>query len=321
MAARACSVCHNAAGNRPFRAREMMFGLRDEFDYVQCGGCGCVQIEQVPEHLERYYPSEYYPGVAEWIASSGVKRKLRHERAKYCLSGSGLFGRPTCGIFGQPDYYVWLGRCGADFSSRILDLGCGSGELLGCLYRDGFKDLTGVDPFVKKSTNYSEGFRILKQDIYGLEGKFDLIMLHHTFEHLPEPLAVLKHLHNLLDRDGHLIIRIPVASSHAYRTYGSNWAQLDAPRHLFLHTYASMNILTGKAGFKVAEVVCDSDEFQFWASEQYLRDIPLKDRRSYSVNPAGSAFSPGEILAFRRAAAELNAKLDGDSACFYLVRN
>jgi hypothetical protein len=81
-----------------------------------------------------------------------------------------------------------------------------------------------------------------------------------------------------------------------------------------------MQLLAGDAGFRLADVVWDSNEFQFWASEQYARDIPLRSERSYGVNPANSVFSNADIQRFRWRASELNASGQGDSACFYLLK-
>src|SRR5206468_2718584 len=55
-----CRLCGNDAGNRAFVAREMMFGLREAFDYFECAACGCLQIAQVPRDLSKYYPPQYY---------------------------------------------------------------------------------------------------------------------------------------------------------------------------------------------------------------------------------------------------------------------
>ena len=323
-----CSICHNVSGNKTFAAREMMFGYRDKFDYLECNSCGCLQLQCSPKDLERYYPSNYFPNPRLASKRASLKSFLRRQRAKYCLEGSGLlgrllvkkWGRPKSSIFGRPDYYQWLARCGIGFSSKILEVGCGSGVLLLQMQDDGFTDLTGVDPFIDETVTHSEVLRILKDEIYNLSGAFDLIMLHHTFEHMPEPAKVLQQLHRLLNHERYVLIRIPVAGSFAYRTYGANWAQLDAPRHLFLHTLKSMEILANDAGFEIADVVFDSDDFQFWASQQYMRDIPLKDRNSYAVNPERSLFSREQINTFKERASELNAKNDGDSACFYLFK-
>jgi SAM-dependent methyltransferase len=324
----ACSICGNAAGNREFTAREMMFGRRDRFVYVECAGCGCVQLKTVPDDLSPYYPDTYLDIAAHYTPRGALVRYLRHHRARHWLHGGNPLGRLLTAIFGEPqgigfgivNPYVWLRQCGIGFDSEILDVGCGSGALLLMLRDDGFRNVEGVDLFIRESLSYKNGVRILKGDIYGIYKQYDLVMLHHSFEHMPEPLAVLQQLHRLLRPSRFVVIRIPVASSFAYRKYGADWVQLDAPRHLFLHTVKSMELLAAASGFRIVDVTHDSTEFQFWASEQYCDDIPLRDERSYLSNPDMSIFSPAQIADFRRAADGLNRKGDGDSACFYLQR-
>jgi len=303
----------------------MMFGFRDTFPYMECACCGCVQLMEAPPDLDRYYPREYFPDASRSEASA-AKKRLHHERAKYCLQGHSvigrmlvtLLGRPKASIFGTPDYYAWLSKCGIDFSSSVLDVGCGLGPLLVRLHNDGFRNLVGVDPFIDESIHCGPGLDVLKCDLSEVDGEFDLVMLHHTFEHIATPAVALRHVCRVLKPGGHALIRIPVASSLAYARYGANWAQLDAPRHHFLHSLKSIRLLANQAGLHMDDVVFDSTEFQFWASEQYLRDIPLRDDRSYAVNPAASLFSDEQIVRFRQRSIELNACGEGDSACFYL---
>ena len=185
---------------------------------------------------------------------------------------------------------------------------------------DGFSDLTGVDPFIRETTSLRKGLRLIKGEIFNLNEQFDLVMLHHTFEHMPAPQKALAQIHGLLRPGRYAVIRIPVAPSFVYEKYGANWAQLDPPRHLYVHSVESIRILAQQVGFEVAEVTFDSNEFQFWASEQYANEIPLRDERSYWVNPAKSMFSREDIESFRTTAAELNKQRKGDSACFYLYK-
>jgi hypothetical protein len=114
------------------------------------------------------------------------------------------------------------------------------------------------------------------------------------------------------------VIRIPTVSSYAWKHYGVNWVQLDAPRHFYLHSLESMRFLVEQAGLKLSEVVYDSTAFQFWASEQYALNIPLYDDRSYAVSPKRSYFTKEQIAAFEKRASELNRTNLGDQAAFYL---
>lgn len=167
----------------------------------------------------------------------------------------------------------------------------------------------------------NNGVKVFKKYLHELGEKFDFIMLNHSFEHMPKPLDVLKELYRLLKADSYLLIRIPVADSFAWRNYGVNWVQIDAPRHLFLHTTKSMQILAKQVGFKFSDIVFDSNAFQFSGSEQFLKDIPIRNEISYAVNPEKSIFSKQDIEAFHTKAMQLNQEKDGDAACFYLYKS
>jgi len=38
-----CQVCGNPSHNRTIVVEEMMIGLRDRFEYLECKSCGCAQ--------------------------------------------------------------------------------------------------------------------------------------------------------------------------------------------------------------------------------------------------------------------------------------
>jgi len=316
-----CRICNNSAGNTPYSVREMMFGLRERFDYFQCGQCQCLQINEVPADLSRYYPENYYSYQAPPVtADNPVKALLKRHRAAAGLGRGNLMQRLLATVYRPPDYYRWFRRIGLGLDSSVLDVGCGIGHLLLRMRKDGFTALTGADPFLPESIFYPNGVTVLNNELSQLDGRFDCIMLHHSFEHMPHPLQALQEIARLLKHDRHALVRIPVASSYAWRHYREDWVNLDAPRHLFLHSLESMRLLAEQAGLKTAAVVFDSDEGQFWGSEQYRRDIPLRAPRSRAENPADSLFSNTEIRAFRRKAARLNNNNDGDMACFYLYK-
>ena len=317
----ACRICGNEAGNRSHVAREMMFGWRDAFEYVECARCGCLQIASVPSDLEHYYPEGYYSFAAPVKRTGRVQRVLRRARARHALGGVSPLGWLVARARGVPDAYRWFRCTGVGFDSDILDVGSGSGALLGSLHEDGFGRLTGIDPLLDPDRPALEGIVLRRQSVAEIDTQHDLVMMHHAFEHVPDPLPTLRHLYRAVRPGRFLLLRIPVVPSFAWRTYTVDWVQLDAPRHLFLHSRKSLGLLAEQAGFRVAHVEYDSTEFQFWGSEQYRHGIPLRDARSYAENPAASSFTRAEIAAFSARARELNAAEDGDSACFYLQRS
>jgi len=312
-----CQICNNATGNKPHFARDMMFGAGDEFEYFECPICGCLQINRIPENLSEYYPIDYY-SFQKFAKDSFLKSFLNRQRANYCIVGKNIIGMLLTKIYGIRNNYDLLNSIGVNYESAILDVGCGNGKRIMSMQEDGFCNLVGADPFIEDDIFYESGVKILKRYMSGIQQKFDLIILHHSFEHMPKPLSALLEVYRLLNPNRYALITIPVVSSYAWRKYGVNWVQLDAPRHLFLHTIRSIQILSSHAGFQVANVVFDSTEFQFWGSEQYLKNIPLNAENSYAVNPKKSLFSKKQIRCFRNKAVELNKKHDGDSACFCL---
>ena len=311
-----CRICTNSKNNRTFTVQEMMFGLGDSFEYFECAKCGCLQIGEIPGDLSRYYPDDYYsftvPGV------NPVKRFLKRRWIGYALGEGGLVGWTMIRLRGAPAYAGWIGKIRANPDHAILDIGCGQGHLLLDLQNLGFSNLTGVDSHIEKDIQYGEHVRVLKRPLSELEGQFDLVMLHHSFEHMIEQAGTLKEVWRLLKPGKLALLRIPLSGSYAWQTYGVNWSQLDAPRHLFLHTVESISLLAGQAGFRIVETVYDSTSFQLWGSEQYRRGVPLTDARSFLKG--SSLFSRTELKEFEAKARELNGQSAGDQACFYLLK-
>src|SRR3982751_6453643 len=262
----ACRVCGNPENNRTHIAREMMFGSRDKFDYIECSRCGALQIAEFPD-LTRYYPDNYLSFDSKVVMGETLaKRTAARFAGRYFATGEGLLGRFI--LNKKPwiaDHYPASLRAfplGIDFDSRILDFGCGTGQLLQSLHYFGFKNVSGADAFIPKDITHKTGVKILKRGLEDLEPAFDLVMLHHSFEHLPGPAKSLREIHRLLADGKYVLIRVPVVN-FAWERYGVNWVQMDPPRHLFLFTEEAMRRLAENAGFHVEAVIYDSTEFQF----------------------------------------------------------
>lgn len=318
----ACRICGNAEGNRAFDVREMMFGTREVFRYFQCARCRCLQIAEVPPDLSRHYPGGYYSHNLDprrLFAGGALKRWMKRRRDAWAVLGRGLAGRLIAAFMPNKDLRK-LARVPLRRASRVLDVGCGTGTLLYTLRTVGFENLLGVDAYLERDIEYENGLRIERRTLAEVEGEWDLVMFHHSLEHMADQAAALAQAAQRLAPGGTCLVRLPVVDSWAWNHYGVNWVQLDAPRHLYLHSAESMAVLAAKAGLAVADVLYDSDDFQFWGSEQYAKDIPLRSERSWSEDPARSIFTPEQIADWKKRAAELNREAQGDQAAFYLKR-
>jgi len=314
-----CEVCGNSEKNKAFQIREMMFGFRDEFTYFECSECGCLQIAEIPRNMERYYPSNYY-SFQERPSDNFIKRYLRIRRDKYALFKKGLIGKAIYKKY--PNLlFDMISKILINYNSRILDVGCGAGNMLYSLNETGFKNLVGVDPYIDEEVINGD-VKLLKKTTYELPDnqKFDLIISNHSFEHIPDQQETFKEVHKLLSEKGVCLIRMPVKTEYIWSRYGVNWVQIDAPRHFFIHTLKSFELLVEKSGLVIQDVIFDSTEFQFWGSEQYKRDIPLEAENCIRVNSKRSIFTEKQIREFRKMALKLNRNKQGDQAAFYITR-
>jgi SAM-dependent methyltransferase len=303
----------------------MMFGTREEFAYLECGTCGCVQILRYPDNVSEYYPPDYYSFDTSEFQREGNPHGARGKRhVKEIMLGWFPIARrlylSTAStrrwLASHPGIAAYVKRMESP-AARILDVGCGSGSFLRILRDFYYKNAFGIDPFITADVRYLGRLLVRKADLYELNGRFDCISFNHSLEHMPDQLRVLMAARELLAPGGFLLIRIPVAGCQAWRTYRENWVQLDAPRHFYLHSRASIKVLATEARLRVDSISDDSTGLQFWGSELYRRGVPLIDPQS-PMTPGGSMFTSQQLEEYASRAAKLNAVGDGDQVIVIL---
>lgn len=313
-----CRICGNKEEDHFYDVREMQFGTRDKFTYCQCSCCGCLQLTNPPVDFSIYYPDKYFS--FRLPKEKYIKKKLNVYRDRYSFGIPSFIGKILFSKYGSPTYINWLNEMNVTLSSPILDVGSGVGKLLYRMGNTGFNNLTGIDAFIEKNIIYANGVKIFKRNLFEINEKYDLIMLHHSLEHMEDQHAVFKKLSTMLEQGKFLFIRIPICSSFAWDHYKENWFALEAPRHFYNHSLKSLKLLAEKYGFIIREIIYDSRSIQFYGSEQYKQDIPLMDDRSYFVNPNNSIFTHVQMEEFEKETKRLNETGRGDQAGFFLVK-
>lgn len=126
---------------------------------------------------------------------------------------------------------------------RVLDFGCGRGELLDRLAAAGWTTF-GIDPATAHRVTRHRMLEAMPAD-----GSLDLVLMIHVLEHLPEPLAVLRQAAAALSANGALIVGVPTLdglAAHRLKRYCIN-----RQHHLTAYTRRSLAHLLARAGFAV----------------------------------------------------------------------
>lgn len=173
---------------------------------------------------------------------------------------------------------------------RILDVGCGeAGFLLKC---------KGIG-FTPYGCDYSlgEGARAAgKQRVHIKRGDFmnlqypkkffKIITFWHVLEHLANPRKALVKARSLLADDGVLIVAVPNADGLQAKLFGKYWSHVDAPRHYYLFSTATMLMMLEASGFSNMEVDHLAFHYNAWGyGTSVLNALGLRARGT--DNPSG----------------------------------
>ena len=307
-----CPIC-GADADKEYVVKELQLGLREEFTYVECSRSGCLFLKDIPDDMSKYYDKNYAPHKNK----DSFKNKLISKFVGSYLSNNHVLSKlmPNNKI---PPIAKLINQLAADFTinsnSSILDVGCGDGKFLNYFKNGGFKDLTGIDLFIdKENIDYDLNLIQTSLEDFNPSKKFDLIISNHAFEHMDNQFINLKCFENLVKDDGLILLRIPVKSKYVWEKYGVNWYQIDAPRHLFLHTIESFKILCNQTNLVIEDIIFDSSYLMFTDSEKYSRNISMRDKEWDSYQ-----FSTQDLNFFKEKVISLNREKNADQAIFIL---
>jgi len=234
-----CGLCGSARSQVLVQARDPLGISEEDFTVVRCEECGLAYLNPrpTPEALKAFYPEGYW-----W---SGEKRGLLarlEERYRNGLLKKEL--RPL--------------RKRLPPGSRILDVGCGQGDMMLLLKEAGYAAF-GVEnaPRAVRVAREGRGLTVHLgnlEDVPQEKGSFDALAFFHVLEHLPDPLRTLRQAQGFLKQEGWLLIQSPNIESAQFKRFGPRWLHLSLPQHFYHFSPETLGKMLGKAGFRVVEV-------------------------------------------------------------------
>ena len=205
---------------------------KDGFDYLQCQTCGLIWV--TPQLTDN--------AVAEIYASGFKSKQQAHERPTNFLAYRSRIRRLA-------PYRQF---------SRMLDVGCFTGNFLLAAQADGWQQVEGTEvsePAIHFA-RMENGLTVHQGDLLTLKlplDAYDAITLSDVIEHVSDPLATLQCVHELLRPGGVLYLDTPHVTSIPYFALKQRWSVF-FPWHRMLFTERSMRIALTQAGFRIVHL-------------------------------------------------------------------
>lgn len=249
--------------------RDAYFETPGRWHYRQHSQTGHLWLDPRPDDASigalytRYYthaakePVET-AGLWKQAISLALSNRLGYPRPKKTGGLARLVARlPTVGAAAELEVM----RIPAAETGRMLDVGCGGGAFLQRMRAAGW-NVVGTEPDDNAAARQApeRGFPIygsLAELIQAGEGGFDVIVLSHVIEHLPDPVHTLTTLRGLLAMGGRLVLTTPNALSLGSRIFRASWRGLEPPRHFNVFSPDSLCQILSRAGFAVERVTTE----------------------------------------------------------------
>ena len=235
-----CPVCASAGISRVFKVKDNT-ASQEYFEIFHCSNCQVRFTQNPPSEasIGEYYKSENY--ISHTDTSKGIINRLYQTVRNISLNQKRKLIEKTTGLE----------------KGNLLDVGSGTGYFAATMEKAGWR-VTGLEP--------DEGARTAARQIHSLTllpvtelfslpvDHFDAITLWHVLEHVHDVKKYVATFKRLLNDSGKLFIAVPNYMSYDAKSYGSDWAAYDVPRHLYHFTPQTMQWLMKEQGLKIIDI-------------------------------------------------------------------
>jgi 2-polyprenyl-3-methyl-5-hydroxy-6-metoxy-1,4-benzoquinol methylase len=203
----------------------------------------------VPRHgYDSYYYDRYYSG----HQAPTAEVPLNYAKAKPSNNGKqadpqSIASSPGWASGATPflprlntSHHALLGRLVSRSlpAGRALEIGCGAGQLMDSLKRDGWR-VEGIeaDPRNAEQARRTTGLPVWEGDFRGINlpvGVYQLIVVSRLFPHFDNPVSALFRLEELLAPGGQVLFCYPNQASLGARLFREHWLAWEPERQMAL---------------------------------------------------------------------------------------
>lgn len=232
-----------------------------EWSFWKCKICKSIYIDPViheDDLLCAYskYETHTFNKIPEWIIQdtqelwSKIKLGYLFNRynlipgEKYKSYGKFMYFVPPY-IRAEWDAYMMRIPIKSKKLSKLLDIGCGSGDFMLRARLCGW-EAKGVDFDIESvATAKKMGLNVIHGSIDSIDKdeRFDVVTISNVIEHVLNPKKLIHDASSLLNANGRILILTPNSEAPGLRKWGKDWTTLDTPRHISMMSTASLNIL------------------------------------------------------------------------------
>lgn len=283
------------------------------FSYHKCPHCKSYTLQNRTMHYkEEIYPVDYYTQI-------GLTKPLTYLQKKWAEHSYGKFSPLgfLCSILmGTKHRSVqYFGDLKIEKGSRILDFGCGNGQLMKMLHHLGYDSLSGVDPMTIQKDKKGSDYGLLFNSPGDIYGDFHVIISCHSIEHVPDPIKTLSFLSSRLKPGGTLIIQCPISPNIIIDKYGPDWVGWDAPRHLTIPSQKAIQDALAKDDVYLHAVYDESTLWSWQASDDNLWNLDKQPEWKKKLRHIWGRYSPSKHARNLRLGYNNTKKVPGALDC------
>jgi SAM-dependent methyltransferase len=241
-----CEICGEGRSRRLFSA--------GKFSVIKCQNCGLVYTTPRPSEKEmmEHYAKEQRK-IQPTEGPHGIKGVLQFMWYTYLRM---MDREDLCLLKNVPP-------------GRVLDIGCGFGDVLRELKNRGW-EAHGIEiNQIAAAQAKKFGLEIFVGQLSDARFPskfFDAVILRHSLEHMYRPSEILKEVRRILKDNGVLLIEVPNVDSLEARIFKTRWALWNPPEHLYHFSRTTLELLLNKFKFCVSKVQYSPSPIGFLSS-------------------------------------------------------